>query len=170
VAGSQGAEAVKSGLQPGEKITTIFEPLNLNGPHAGEPYCLICENGLSPVVMVFARELNEPVLALLRKLDEVSVKHKDKELGAFAVFLNEENKLRDELAAAAKRSNFQRLVVGTYAPPGPDGFAVAKDADVTVVLYTEHEVKANHAFRRGELSAAAVSAILIDLPKILSAK
>jgi hypothetical protein len=131
---------------------------------------LICENGLSPVVMVFAREVNEPVLALLRKLDEASLTHKDKELGAFAVFLNEENKLRDELTATAKKIDFQRLVVSTFAPRGPDGFAVAKDAEVTVVLYTEHEVKANHAFRRGELNAAAVGAIINDLPKILPAK
>lgn len=33
-----GAEPIKSGLQAGEHITTIFEPLNLNGPHANEPH------------------------------------------------------------------------------------------------------------------------------------
>jgi hypothetical protein len=38
---------------------------------------------------------------------------------------------------------------------------------VTVVLYREHEVKANHAFRPGELTPDACQAILADLPKIV---
>ena len=166
-AGAVAEESLKSGLQPGEKITTIFEPLNLNGAHANEPFCLICENGLSPVAMVFAREAHEPLLQLLRKLDEASVKHQAKELGTFVVFLNESESLRKELAAAAKRAPWQRLIVSTFDAAGPSGFAVSKDADVTVVLYTEHEVKANHAFRRGALTDAATSVILSDLAKIL---
>jgi hypothetical protein len=32
---------VQSGIQPGEPITTIFEPLNVTGPFAGELYCLV---------------------------------------------------------------------------------------------------------------------------------
>src|SRR5262245_46691952 len=95
------AEQVKSGLQPGEKITTIFEPVNVTGEHAGEPYCLICENGLSPVAMVFAREVNEPLLKLIAKLDDATVKHRDKELGSFVVLLNESDAVREQLAKAA---------------------------------------------------------------------
>jgi len=162
------AEPLKSGLQPGEKITTIFEPLNITGEHAGEPYCLICENGLSPVAMLFAREVNEPLLNLLGKLDEVTAKNRDQEMGSFVVFLNETDALRQQLAAAAKQRGLKRIVLCAYAPAGPDGFHVAADADLTVVLYREHEVKANHAFRRGELTATASENILADLPKILT--
>src|SRR5215475_13790553 len=72
------AEPLKSSLQPGEKITTIFEPINVNGEHAGEPYCLICENGMSPVALLFAREVNEPLLDLIEKLDRAVVKSRDK--------------------------------------------------------------------------------------------
>jgi hypothetical protein len=84
------AEPLKSGLQPGEAITTIFEPVNVTGEHAGEPYCLICENGLAPVAMLFARELNEPLLALLAKLDEATAKNRDQYLGSFVVFLSDQ--------------------------------------------------------------------------------
>src|SRR5262245_4177131 len=160
-------EPVKSGLQPGEKITTILEQVNDTDEHAGEPYCLICENGLSPVAMLFAREVNEPLLKLLGKLDEATVKHREKELGSFVVFLNESDALREQLAKAAKQRGLKRIVLSTYAPAGPDGFSVAADADLTVVMYREHEVKANHAFRRGELTDAASERILADLPKIL---
>jgi hypothetical protein len=162
------AEPLKSGLQPGEKITTIFEPLNITGEHAGEPYCLICENGLSPVAMLFAREVNEPLLNLLSKLDEATAKNRDQEMGSFVVFLNETDALRQQLAAAAKQRGLKRIVLSAYDPAGPDGFQVAADADLTVVLYREHEVKANHAFRRGEFTAAGAEKILADLPKILA--
>jgi hypothetical protein len=164
------AERLKSSLQAGEKITTIFEPVNITGEHAGEPYCLICENGLAPVAMLFAREVNEPLLKLLAKLDEAAVRHRDQELGSFVVFLSDEAELPKQLAAAAKQRGFQRIVLSTYSPAGPDGFHVAKDADLTVVLYREHDVKANHAFRRGELTESASDKILADLPKILTKK
>jgi len=164
------AEPVKSGLQAGEKITTIFEPLNVNGPHAGEPYCLICENGLAPVAMLFAREVNEPLLKLLAKLDEATAKNRDKEMGSFVVFLSDKEGLKEQLADAAKKQGLKHLVVGIDAPAGPEGFKVAADAELTVVLYREHDVKANHAFRKGELTAAASEKVLADLPKILTEK
>jgi len=161
-------EPIKSGLQPREKITTIFEPVNVTGEHAGEPYCLICENGLAPVAMLFAREVNEPLLKLLGKLDEATGKHRDQEMGSFVVFLNESDEVRTKLAAAAKKWGLKRIVLSTFDPAGPEGFGVAAEADLTVVLYREHEVKANHAFRRGELSDASSEKILADLPKILT--
>ena len=51
VAASTAAEPLKSSIQPGEKIATIFEPLNITGEHAGELHCLVCENGRAPVAM-----------------------------------------------------------------------------------------------------------------------
>jgi len=162
------ADPLKSSLQAGEKITTIFEPLNLTGEHAGEPYCLICENGLAPVAMLFAREINEPLLRLIGKLDEATAQNRLQEMGSFVVFLSEKEGLAEQLAAAAKNRGLKRTVLCTYDPAGPDGFGVSPDADLTVVLYREHEVKANHAFRRGELTDAAAEKILGDLPKILT--
>jgi len=161
-------EPVKSGLQPGEKITTIFEPVNVTGEHAGEPYCLICENGLAPVAMLFAREVNEPLLTLLTKLDKATEKHRDQEMGSFVVFLSEDEVLPKRLAAAAEQRGLKRIVLSTFEPAGPERFKVAADADLTVVLYREHEVKANFAFRKGELTEAAGEQIVTALPKILT--
>src|SRR5688572_14156146 len=79
------AEPVKSGLQPGEKITAIFEPLNVTGEFAGQPHCLVCENGTNPVAMVFAREVSEPLLKLAARLDAATLKNKDKSMGSFVV-------------------------------------------------------------------------------------
>jgi hypothetical protein len=163
------AEPFQSSLQPGEKITTIFEPLNVTGEHAGEPYCLICENGLAPVAMLFARELNEPLLKLLTRLDRQTAQNRRQQLGSFVVFLNDKPGLPAELQAAARKAALQHTVLSIDKPSGPDGFNVAPEADLTVVLYRDHVVQANHAFRRGELNDRAVDKVLADLPKILAA-
>ncbi|MBC7854509.1 MAG: hypothetical protein IAF94_13830, partial [Pirellulaceae bacterium] len=79
------AEPLKSSLQPGEKITTIFEPLNVTGEHAGEPYCLVCENGRAPVAMLFARDLDEPLMKLLVKIDAATAERQKESMGSFVV-------------------------------------------------------------------------------------
>jgi hypothetical protein len=50
---------------------------------------------------------------------------------------------------------------------GPQAYKVAKDADVTVVLYTDHKVKANYVFAKGELKDKDIDRIVAGLSKIL---
>jgi hypothetical protein len=164
------AEPLKSGLQPGERLTNIFEPLNVTGPYAGEQHCLVCEMGLNPVAMIFAREVNEPLVALLSKLDKATEKNRDVEMGSFVVFLSEKEGLKEQLENLAKKQGFKQIILSTYDPAGPEDFKVTADSDVTVVLYREHLVKANHSFRKGELSEQAVEKIVGDLPKIVGEK
>lgn len=38
---SVGAEEIKSGLQPGEKLPGPFHPLNITGSKAGKKNCLV---------------------------------------------------------------------------------------------------------------------------------
>jgi hypothetical protein len=130
----------------------------------------VCENGASPVVMIFARDVSEPLARLLVQIDEAAAKHRDQELGGFAVFLSEREDLPPRLSALAKERSLKQVVLATDQPAGPEGFKVSKEADVTVVLYRDYVVKANHAYRKGELTDAAVEKIVADLPKIIEAK
>lgn len=164
------AEPLKSGLQAGEKIASIFEPLNVTGPFAGNPHCLVCENGANPVAMIFAREPSAAVAKLLAKLDTATGKHKEREMGSFAVFLSEKEGLAEQLKEVAKKHAIKDLVLSIDAPAGPFGFNVAAEADVTVVLYNRYQVAANHAFRKGELTDTAIDKILADVPKIVVEK
>jgi hypothetical protein len=41
LAGPLGAEEIKSGLQPGDKLPGPFHPLNINGSSAGKKSCLV---------------------------------------------------------------------------------------------------------------------------------
>ena len=47
---------------------------------------------------------------------------------------------------------------------------MAQDADVTVVLYRERVVKANHAFKKGELTDKDIEKIVAEVPMILAEK
>ncbi len=164
------ADELKSGPQPGSALGESFEPLNLTGAHAGEKHCLVCENGLNPVAMIFAREPSDALMALLRRLDAAVAQHRDARLGSFAVFLGDKEGLDQQLVAAAQKSELKKLIVSIDVPEGPSGYNVAREADVTVVLYVDHKVKANHAFKKGELSEKGIDAILADLPRILPEK
>ncbi len=91
-------------------------------------------------------------------------------MGSFVVFLSESEGLDQRLAAAAKKHQLKRIVLCIDPPAGPEGFNVARDADVTVVFYRDHEVRANHAFRKGELNDKAIEKIVADVAKIVPAK
>lgn len=167
---ASGAEPIKSGLQAGEHITTVFEPLNLNGPHANEPHCLVCENGQSPVAMILARDVSEPLLRLLAKLDTACVRHSRQELGSFVVFFDASESLQEKLLGFAEREKLKKLIVAAEAEKQIPEYKVSAEAEVTVLLYTRHQVKVNFAFRKGELSDAAINEVIAALPKILNEK
>ena len=86
------------------------------------------------------------------------------------VVLNDQENVRGQLEQIAKKQALKHLILSTFDSEGPEGFKVAKEADVTVVLYREFAVLANHAFRKGELNDQAIERIVADLPKILKKK
>lgn len=160
------ADKLVSGPQAGEKVPGPFHPLNVTGDKAGEKFCLYCVNGNKPVAMVFARTPSPALTTLIKKIDEVNAKQGSK-MGSFVVFLNDEEGLKDKLEKLAKDSNLGKCVLSIDNPAGPKDYNVAKDADVTVVLYVERVAKANHAFKKGELNEKAIEKIVSELPKIL---
>jgi hypothetical protein len=164
------AEPVKSGPQAGEQLAGPFHPLNINGEAAGKKHCLYCQNGQAPVAMVFARDVSEPLVKLLKQLDEAAVKNSDYSMGTFAVFCSDDAALEGKLKALAEKENFKKLVLSIDNPAGPKGYNVSKDADVTVVLYKERTSKANHAFGKGQLKEKDVEKVVGDLTKILPTK
>lgn len=164
------ADPVRSGLQPGEHVTTVFEPVNLNGPNAEEPHCLVCENGLNPVAMVVARDWSAPLGKLVTKLDAACMKHEKQELGSFVVFLDASDSLQATLRKVAAGDAFKKLVLALESESAIPEYKASVDAEVTVMLYVRHDVKANFAFRKGELDDAAIERVIAALPKILGEK
>jgi hypothetical protein len=120
--------------------------------------------------MVFAREVSDPLTSLVKKIDAATAKNTDKKLCSFVVFLTDEEKAVDRLKGLAQREAIKHTILTIDNVPGPPDYHIAKDADVTVVLYNKRKVEANYAFKKGELNSQKIERILGDLPKILSEK
>jgi hypothetical protein len=164
------AEALKSGPQVGEDLPGTFKPLNITGPDAGKVTCIFCEYGESPVALVFARTLSEPLARLTKRLDAAAGQHKAAGLFTSVVFLNRDESLPKEIKQLAEREKIEHASLRTFKPEGPMDYNIAKDADITVILFTDRAVKANHVFRKGELTDKAIDVIVAEIPKILPAK
>ena len=161
------AEHLKSGPQAGENVPGPFHPLNVTGEKKGEKFCLFCVNGQNPVAMVFARENSPELTKLIKKLDEATAKNKGKSMGSFVVYLSDKEGLDKDLTSMAEKEKIEKTVLSIDNPAGPKDYNVAADAAVTVVLYVDRKVKANHAFKKGELKDEAIEKIVSDIPKIL---
>jgi hypothetical protein len=163
-------EVLKSGPQVGQTVPGPFHPLNVTGAYAGEKHCLYCELGPAPVAMIFAREVSPSLTTLIKKIDAETAKNSKTAMGSFVVFLSNEEKLPAQLKDLAGKEKIKTTVLSIDNPAGPGPYKIAKDADVTVVLYNEHTVMANHTFRKGQLSDKAVNQIVADVSKILPRK
>jgi hypothetical protein len=120
--------------------------------------------------MIFAREISDPLASLVKKLDEAAELNKSARMGTFVVFCSDEEGLEAKLKELAKKQELKHLVLAIDNPAGPKGYNVAKDAEVTVILYKQKTVKVNHAFKKGELKAADVEKIIGELKEILPPK
>jgi hypothetical protein len=159
-----------SGPQVDQKVPGPFHPLNVTGAAAGEKFCLFCANGEHPVAMVFARDVSPALTKLIKKLDSETAKNEGAEMGSFVVFLSDKEGLDKELKIVAREAGIKKTVLAIDNPAGPKSYKVAQDADVTVVLYTNRVVKANYAFKKGELKDKDIEKIIGDVAKIIPAK
>lgn len=119
--------------------------------------------------MIFARELSGgPLTSLVKKIDEATAKNSSAKMGSFIVVLGGDEKMLKELAEKEGIKN--TIVSAMDTPSGPPKYNVAKEADVTVVLYNKRKVEANFAFEKGKLTDKDVDKIVESLSKILPEK
>jgi hypothetical protein len=164
------AAELKSGPQAGEKLPGPFHPLNVNGSKAGEKNCLYCQFGESPVAMVFARTPEcEMTQKLIVALDEAAAKNAKSELGTFVVFLTDDDKAADKLKAFAEKAKLKNVILAVDNASGPNKYNVSKEADLTVVLYTERVAKTNMAFEKGKITDKDIEAVNAGITKMLPA-
>jgi hypothetical protein len=124
--------------------------------------------------MIFAREISDPLTSLVKKIDAATVKNSECTMGSFVVFCSDDEGLEKKLKELAEKEKLEKVALAIDNPNGPPGYDVAKDADITVVLYrgayAKGSVKANYAFKKGELKDEDIGKIVGDLTKILPDK
>ena len=162
------AADIKSGPQAGQTVPGPFHPLNVNGEDAGKKACLYCKAGDSPVVAIFARSSDDATLQkLIAAVEEATAKNAKAELNSFVVFCSDSDKLEGKLKTLVEKAKLKHVVLAIESNEGPDKYNISKDADVTVLLYKERTVVANHTFGKGKLTEKDVEKVTADIAKLV---
>jgi hypothetical protein len=142
------------------------------GKERGQPTCYICETGDKPAVLVFARHPTTEVGELAAALDKTVAEPKNAPLRGWVTFLGEDQaKLDSQVVQWGQKHAIKAMPLGVFEDlDGPPSYRLAKDAEVTVLLFVKQKVVANFAFRAGEITAKARADVLAAVPKILDVK
>jgi hypothetical protein len=155
---------LKSGPQVGARLPGPFEPLNLNGPDAGDESCLYCKYGNAPVVMVFATKPGDKLSKLVTELEKAASAATG-EVGACLVVTDTSAPAQKTLKTFADDAKLKATVVAVIDPAKLKDYELSNAAEVTVLVYDKRVVRTNHAFKPGELTDKAISAITADAAK-----
>jgi hypothetical protein len=105
---------------------------------------------------------------LTRNLEGEVARNRSAKLRAVVVVLSDDEGLEEKLETLAKEEGIRNVSLAVMEPGGPKHYQLSPAADVTVVLYRNSKVVANHAFRQGKFDEKAVGAILRDVPRIVA--
>jgi 16S rRNA C967 or C1407 C5-methylase (RsmB/RsmF family) len=108
--------------------------------------------------------------SLVKKLEQATADHSDCKMGAFVVLLSDDDKMEGKLKELAENEKLKKLVLTLDSPQGPPKYKIAKDADVTVILYDKKKVKKNFAYEKGKMTDQDVDAVLVAVKEILPEK
>ena len=165
------ADPCRSGLQRGQRPGPYAAVIS-TGPERGKSHCYICETGDRPAVVVFARNLNLSLAKLCQRLDQAVVEYHKAELRAWVTLLSDDQlSLDPRVVQWGKKYALRSIPIGVFEDVGgPPSYLLARDADVTVLLFVKQKVVANFAFREGELSSEKVAEVMKALPRIVGEK
>ncbi len=121
------------------------------------------------MVSIFAREITDDLTSLVKQVDTLVAKNKDKNMAAFVVLLSDDpDAAEPKLKEFAKKHKIKNTPLTVFdGVAGPRNYKIAKDADVTVLMWSRQKVKVNHAFRKGILNKVSIKKIVADTAKIL---
>ncbi len=113
--------------------------------------------------------MTDGLTSLVKKVDAIVGKNSDKKMAAFLILLSEDaDGSAPKLEEIAKKNGIENTPLTIFdGEAGPGNYKIAKDADVTVLLWRDRTVAANHAFEKGGLNNAAIEKIVADTEKIL---
>ncbi len=108
--------------------------------------------------------------SLVKQLDRAIAEHEDKKLCAFVNFIGPDRQALEKAATefgTKHKITAVPIVVPVDQPDGPADYAIAPEAQITVMIYRDQTVRANHAFPAGGLNDKSTATIMDDLEKTL---
>jgi hypothetical protein len=127
------------------------------------------------VALIFAREISDPLTSLVKTIDTQleasSARHKGpNRLGVHVIFCSDDPTLEQQLQKLIAREGLKHVVLSLSRDrsQGPQRYRVAREAELTVVVYRNHDhVAANYVLGSEDLSADRTNDIMKSLRQVL---
>ena len=118
------------------------------------------------MVCVFARKTSEPLASLVKQIDHKIGEHG--KLKSFVVLMTKDGeKTQAELKKLAQEAGVKHIPLTMIGEiDGPPDYEIARNADITVLMWNHAKVKVNHAYK-GELTDSDITTVVSDIPKLL---
>jgi quercetin dioxygenase-like cupin family protein len=165
-------EKTKSGPEVGDQLPgPVYALVCVDAQRdlVGKKSELVLERyGPKQGVLVFARDFNEQVARLIRRLDDELAKNKaakakGKEGHALVVLLSDDDALESQLKDFGAKHNVNQVTTGIDPSAGSPKWMLSREADVTIILYERFKVTRNYALKRGELKGETIETIVADV-------
>lgn len=147
-----------------------FTVTDVTGPSAGKALCYRCQFKDRPVVSIFTRQINDELAALVKNVDEVVGKNQAEKMAAFVVLLSDEPQSQEaSLKELAKKHGIANTPLTTFDDRnGPPSYKLPKDADFTVMMWVDGELKVNESFKAGQLTPQQITQVVEKTGVILN--
>jgi hypothetical protein len=121
------------------------------------------------VVTVFTRKITDDLASLVKEIDNTVNKNSSQNMKAFVVYLGDDPAAAEKkLQAMAKEHKITKTPLTVFqTEEGPPNYRISRDADVTVLMWSSRNVKANVAFGKKTLTKADIQKVVKSTAKIL---
>ena len=150
---------LKKGDSVGAFYVTKVAGANDDGVSVGTELCYRCRYGSRPIVMVFTRNIDGQVPALIEQLDTAVVDHEASQLRGLVTLLGDDvAEVKENATKVAEKSGVKRVpvVVAKEATGGPANYKLNQTADVTVVLASDSQVVSAKTYDSARINVAAI--------------
>jgi hypothetical protein len=127
------------------------------------------------VALIFAREVSDPLTSLVKTIDKeldapAARRANGPRLGVHVVFCSDDPSLKQQLQTLLAKEGLKNVTVSVSRDhaQGPAKYRIAREAELTLVIYQNHEqVAANFVLDTVDLNAARTEDILKSLRNVL---
>lgn len=120
------------------------------------------------MINIQTRKITDSLASLVKELDgmvdNVSDKKGNETGHAFVVLLTDDSDAATkELEAVAEKNKIKNIPLTVFdGEAGPPRYNIAKDAEVTIMMWKDQKVKVNRVFGANELNKDSVKEVLKD--------
>jgi hypothetical protein len=122
--------------------------------------------GPNPNILIFAREISEPLATIARRVDELA-RDKANELDSFVVLVGQDRKLETSLTEMAKKGQLKNTTLSMEPADRLRAFRVSKENDITVFVCANGGSRGYYTFKVSEFKDSSCDKMLAELKSVV---